>query len=195
MSALLNTDWSNDWQTYNGFPFDNYILNIALVTHSLSQIRFAIYSLTLNNSFFCSFDIVNLYKRSTRWNNRHLIFYIAATSRIRLFETDTLLPSVCNSVSITPRTKELTESVCGAPFRAALANIFVRFWEGRLFEITSMPIFYKRYVDDTFVTFSVSSESRRFFHAIEQQHPALIFTYEFEHYSKPLFLEVGILEV
>ena len=48
----------------------------------------------------------------------------------------------------------------GSQLGAALANIFVGFQEARLFETTNKPLFYKQYVDDTFVVFSPRSESR-----------------------------------
>ena len=74
----------------------------------------------------------------------------------------------------------------------ALANIFVGFQEARLFEITNMPLSYKRYVEDTFVIFSLRSESRRFFHTIKQLHPGLTFTCDFEHNNSLPFLHVFV---
>ena len=41
-------------------------------------------------------------------------------------------------------------------------------------------------IDDTFIMFYSRSESRRFFHSINQLHPVLIFTCEFKHNCLPL---------
>ena len=42
----------------------------------------------------------------------------------------------------------------GSPLGAAMANLFVEFWEEKLFETTYKPFYYALYVDDTFVIFS-----------------------------------------
>ena len=54
---------------------------------------------------------------------------------------------------------------------------FIGFHGERLFETTNKPLFYKRYVDDTFVVFTYRSKSGRFFHIVIQLHPT--FTCEF----------------
>ena len=55
----------------------------------------------------------------------------------------------------------------GNPLRAALTNIF---GQTKLFKIINLPLFNKRYADDTFVIFFSKSESRRFFNNVNQQH-------------------------
>ena len=74
----------------------------------------------------------------------------------------------------------------GTPLGAALTNIFAGFQEARLFKVSNLPL----YVDDAFVIFSSKSESRRFFNTIDQLHPALTFTCEFEHNNSLPFLDV-----
>ena len=80
----------------------------------------------------------------------------------------------------------------GSPLRVTLEGTFVVFQEARLFKITNMSLFYKRYVDDTFGIFSSRSENRRFFHTIKQLHPALTFTSEFETNNNLPFLVVFV---
>ena len=78
----------------------------------------------------------------------------------------------------------------GSSLEAALANIFVMFQEAKLFKITNLPQVYKRYVDDTFVIFSLRPENRCFVNTVNQLHPALTFTREFEHNNSLPFLDV-----
>ena len=74
----------------------------------------------------------------------------------------------------------------GRPLQAAWTNIFVGFQETRLFKITNLPLFYKQYVNDTLMIFS----SRCFFNTVNQLHPALTFTSEFEHHNNLPFLDI-----
>lgn len=78
----------------------------------------------------------------------------------------------------------------GSPLGPALANIFVGFYERQLFSTTSMPLFYKRYVDDTFVLFQHKEEVNKFHDTINQLHPNLKFTVETEENGKLSFLDV-----
>ena len=72
------------------------------------------------------------------------------------------------------------------PLGAAMDDIFVGFQMERQFEAINKQFYYVRYVNDIFVTFSTRPGSRRLFHAINQLHPALKFTGEFENNCLPL---------
>ena len=50
----------------------------------------------------------------------------------------------------------------GSPLGPALANIFVGFYEEKLFSQISKPFTYFRYVDDTFASFCKKEESENF---------------------------------
>ena len=77
----------------------------------------------------------------------------------------------------------------GSPLGAVMVNIFVGFQEEKLFETKNKLLYYVRYVDGTFM-FSSRAESRRFFHSINQLHPVLKFTCEFENNNCLSFLGV-----
>ena len=77
-----------------------------------------------------------------------------------------------------------------SPFGAAMANIFLGFHVEKLFEITDRLLYYAQYVDNAFVIFSPRSESRQFFHSLNQLHSELKFTCEFENNNILLFLDV-----
>ena len=78
----------------------------------------------------------------------------------------------------------------GSPLGPILANIFVGFHEGLLFERCSRPALYLRYVDDTFACFSCRDEALEFFQMLNNLHPSLVFTMEEEHTNTLPFLDV-----
>ena len=62
----------------------------------------------------------------------------------------------------------------------ALANIFVGYYESKLFQTTSKPEMYYRYMDDTFVVFSNEDECDLFLDSLNSLHPSLYFAFEKE---------------
>ena len=80
----------------------------------------------------------------------------------------------------------------GSPLGPALVNIFVRFYEEKLFSQISKPSTYFRYVDDTFAIFRNEEESENFFNQLNCLHPSLKFTFEKEKNSCLLFLDVNV---
>ena len=147
----------------DSFIFKNQILNI---------------SINPNDSFFHSFDIVSLYT------------YVPLDEMIAIC-TDTLyrshldsppvqqsvflkliqIATECVQFNFNNTMYEHTDGISReSPLRAILVNIFLEFQEASLFEILNMQLFYKWYVDDTFMIFSSRLESRRFFHTANQLH-------------------------
>ena len=63
----------------------------------------------------------------------------------------------------------------GSPLEPALANIFVGYYESKLFQTTSKPEMYYRYMDDTFVVFSNEDECDLFLDSVNSLHPSLSF--------------------
>ena len=113
-----------------------------------------LYSLLSNFGFNLKPDLeIKISQASYRFTTRLLKLTYIVTKRV-LFSFNNTMYQQIDKISM--------ECLIGA----ALANIFVGFQEARLFEITIMPLFYKRYIDDTFVIFSSRSESRLFFHTI-----------------------------
>ena len=55
--------------------------------------------------------------------------------------------------------KEIDEVAMGNPLGPTLANIFVGFYESKLFDKISKPQIYYRYVDDTFALFQDKVDS------------------------------------
>ena len=78
----------------------------------------------------------------------------------------------------------------GSPLGPSLANIFVGYYESKLFQTTSKPEMYYRYMDDTFVVFSNKYESNLFLDSLNSLHPSLRFTFEKESNLALPFLDV-----
>ena len=72
----------------------------------------------------------------------------------------------------------------------ALASIFVGYHESKLFESTTKPFLYHRYVDDTFAIFGSEDECTSFLDALNSMHSALKFTFEKEENDQLPFLDV-----
>ena len=80
----------------------------------------------------------------------------------------------------------------GSPLGPALANIFVGFYEEKLFSQKSKPSTYFRYVDNTFAMFCNEKELDNFFKQLNCLHPSLKFTFEKEKNNCLLFLNVNM---
>ena len=80
----------------------------------------------------------------------------------------------------------------GSPLGPALANIFVGYYEEKLFSQKSKPSTYFRYVDDTFAMFRNEEESDNFFKQLNCLHPSLKFTFEKEKNNCLPFLDVNV---
>ena len=80
----------------------------------------------------------------------------------------------------------------GSPLGPALANIFVGYYEEKLFSEISQPAVYFRYVYDTFVIFQNEKESEEFLVSLNGLHSSLQFTFEKEKNNSLPFLDVHV---
>ena len=80
----------------------------------------------------------------------------------------------------------------GSPLCPALANIFVGYYEEKLFSQTQKPPTYLRYVDDTFAIFDHEAEADEFLNKFNCLHPSLKFTFEKEKGKCLPFLDVYV---
>ena len=78
----------------------------------------------------------------------------------------------------------------GSPFGPALANIFVGYSKFKLFQTTSEPELYYRYMENTFVVFSNGDECDLFLDSLNSLHPSLRFIFEKESNLALPFLDV-----
>ncbi|XP_065663335.1 uncharacterized protein LOC136085793 [Hydra vulgaris] len=82
----------------------------------------------------------------------------------------------------------------GTPLAPTLANMFIGFHEQTWVNncSSSIPIFYKRYVDDIIAIFNSEFEAQEFFKHLNKQHKNLRFTMENEKGKQIPFLDVLI---
>ena len=80
----------------------------------------------------------------------------------------------------------------GSPLGPALANIFVGYYEEKLFSEISKSAVYFRYVDDTFVIFQNEKESDEFLIRLNGLHSSLQFTFEKEKNNSFPSLDVHV---
>ncbi|XP_065642299.1 uncharacterized protein LOC136073930 [Hydra vulgaris] len=80
----------------------------------------------------------------------------------------------------------------GSPLAPILANVFIGFHEQTWVNncLSSIPIFYKRYVDDIIAIFNSEFEAQEFFKHLNKQHKNLRFTKEKEKTTKFHFFDV-----
>ena len=158
-------------------------------------------SIDPNNTLFCSFDIVSLFTKIPLYETIAICvptLYQSHLDPSPSVPEPILLKLILNAAKRMQFTfnntmYQQTDGInMGIPLGATLANIFVRFPKARLFKITTLPLFYKRYVDDTFVIFSLGSKRRGFFNTITQLHPGLTFTCEFVHSNSLLLLDLWV---
>ena len=80
----------------------------------------------------------------------------------------------------------------GSPLGLALANIFVGYYEEKLFSQTQKPPTYFRYVDNTFAIFNHEAEADKFLFKLNCRHPSFKFTFEKENGKCLPFLDVYV---
>ena len=81
----------------------------------------------------------------------------------------------------------------GSPLGPTLANVFLCHWEEIWLDkcpLQFKPLYYKRYMDDTFLLFSSKDHFKKFFRYINSRHKNMHFTFEEEKDDTLPFLDV-----
>ena len=80
----------------------------------------------------------------------------------------------------------------GSPLGPTLANIFVEYYEEKVFSQMQKPPTYFRYVDDTFAIFDHKAKADEFLTKLNCLHLSLKWTFEKEKGKCLLFLDVYV---
>ena len=86
----------------------------------------------------------------------------------------------------------------GSPLSCCYANVFLCYWEQIWLDncpLEYKPLYYRRYVDDTFLVFRELSHVQRFLDYLNSQHQNIRFTSEIESDSKLPFLDVIVCNI
>lgn len=81
----------------------------------------------------------------------------------------------------------------GSPLGPLMANAFMCNTEEQLKNQNKMPIFYKRYVDDTLSIMPDVQAASTFLSTLNETHSSISFTMELEENGKPPFLGMEII--
>ena len=152
------------------------------------------------NVFMCSFDVFSLF------TNVPLDETIKICSDALYDDSDLqpliskdvfveLMKSAISSVKLSFNNtvyKQTDGVAMGSPLGPALANIFIGYYEEKLFAQTQKPPTYFRYVDDTFAIFDREAEADKFPTKLICLHPSLKFTFEKEKDKCLSFLDVYV---
>ena len=157
-------------------------------------------SISSNNRFMCSYDIKSLFTNVP----------LGEVIRIcvdQLYHSDIMPPefpeNVCFELLKMATTnvdfsfdgtmyRQIDGVAMGSPLGPILANIFVGYYENKLFASSPKPIIYKRYVDDIFAIFPSRVDTDKFLQNLNKLHPSLAFTKEDEVNNSLPFLDVLI---
>ena len=167
-----------------------------IILHTLHK-RF-LYNLELAKTFLCPFDISSLFTNVPL--DETVDICAGALYRGYLdcppFSEDTfreLMLIATRGVEFSFNNqmyKQLDGVAMGSPLGPAVVNTFVGFHERTLFENTTKPGVYSRYVDDTCLIFGSELDCDCFQGKLNLLHPALKFTVEMEQKNSLNFLDV-----
>lgn len=152
------------------------------------------------NGYLCSFDVVSLFTNVPLVETIDIcaaaLYHNSTIERPDLSENAfrQLLHMVTSGVEFSFEDVMYRQSdgvAMGSPLGPVLANIFVGYYES-LISSSEYPEFYRRFVDDSLAYFVCQDDVARFKNRLDDLHPALKFTVEYESDSKISFLDVLI---
>ena len=155
--------------------------------------------MNVKKSFWCSYDVKSLF---TSIPLEEAIMICAD----QLFDTNDTLsggfdrPTFVNLMKVATSLVEFSFAgsmyqqidgvAMGSPLGPTLANIFLGYYEKKIMEEANVPLFYCRYVDDTFAVFDCEADCDAFERKLNTLHDALTFTSEKECENRLPFLDV-----
>lgn len=153
-----------------------------------------------NDSYMCSFDVSSLFTNvpldetiricaDALYDNPELQPYIPKEVFVELMHSATSTVEFSFNDTIY---RQIDGVAMGSPLGPALANIFVGYYEEKLFSDMPKPSVYFRYVDDTFAIFRNEKESEEFLIKLNDLHSSLKFTFEKEKNNTLPFLDVCV---
>ena len=154
----------------------------------------------IEQSVMCSFDVKSLF------TNVSLQETINISTKALYHDPDIIKPRVPEDLFVKLMKKATmdvefrfagtmyrhTDGVAmGSPLDPVLANIFMGYCDQQI-PRSNLPLFYRRYVDDTFAVFESANKSEEFLTLLNNIHCSLNFTTEMEHENAIPFLDINV---
>ena len=158
-------------------------------------------NLNFEHCFMASFDIKSLFTNIPLDETISLTTNLHAEQALSKFDKATIsqLLSLATKENIFLFDNQLYEQIdgvaMGSPLGPTLANIFLCFHENKWLSecpIDYKPLFYRRFVDDTFLIFKHESHVSAFLEYLNSKHPAIQFTHTTQSNNTLSFLDVSI---
>ena len=159
--------------------------------------------LNLPNAHMASFDIKSLYTNIPLDETINICTTLLSQSPTSLLHLNP--KSLCSLLELATKNShflfnnslytQIDGLAMGSALGPSLANAFLCFYEQKWLDncpADFKPIFYRRYMDDTFLIFKKKEHLPKFLQFLNSQHSAIEFTYEEEQNSKIPFLDITI---
>ena len=183
--SLLSHITDNEYTVTDSFHFAQEISNVS------------------NKDYFMtSFDVVSLFTNIPVPETIDMILSKIFNSNITHFngfdsKTFRQLLELCTTNNVFLFNEQVYLQKDGAPMGGCvsptLANIFLSLHEQNWIQncpLEFRPVYYRRYVDDTFILFKSQSHITKFLNYLNQQHSQIKFTHEIEIDNRLPFLDV-----
>ena len=156
-----------------------------------------------NNHYLVSFDITSLYTNVPKIETIEILTNLIYDNNLNIRgmtrnEFKLMLEYAINNTFFffnNDYYEQIDGLAMGSPLSATLAKIFLCFherdWIGNC-PLDFKPLYYKRYVDDTFVIFDSKQKANKFLDYINSRHEKIKFTMETESNNKSPFLDLLI---
>lgn len=180
LASILSPYTKNSFTVKNSFTFVNEIKE-----------------LTVDESFLCSFDVKSLFTsiplNETIEIALNYLFRdsdkVQGLSRPQFKKLLEIATKETNFIFNSKFYDQIDGVAMGSPLAPVLANLFMRNFEERVFELFSgePPIYYRRYVDDSFIIFKNKNDVQPFFEFMNKFHEGISFTKEEETTTSTFF--------
>ena len=158
---------------------------------------------TIDDTFMCSFDVVSLFTNIPL--EEALEICLDTLYRDPEISKPTIPEKILKKLLVKTTTevefsfdgtmyRQIDGVAMGSPLGPVLANIFMGFCEAKI-PADRWPLFYNRFVDDTFSVFLSEAQSQDFFELLNDLHPSLSFTVEGEQNNRLPFMDVLVERV
>ena len=191
---ILKPLTGNQYTVHSSFSFVYEITQLTL-SHDAVMVSFVVASLFTNISLDETVNIIldNLFSGTDEVQVENCVFSKPQFKKLLEFAVKS------NHFIFNNHLYEQTDGVAmGSPLGPSFANIFMSALEKNFLSncpSNYKPIFYRRFVDDTFCIFQNRTQAECFLNYLNRQHPNIEFTQELEENNSLPFLDILVTHV